>query len=131
MITKNIFESGRLVVACFSGVVTMPEIEEYFFWLVKKHGDGIEDNFSQLIYSSELEKIDIQLKDLQRISHLNATTGRQRGNFNSALVVMDFKIYWMAKLHKTLSKSSGINTRIFRDIDKAFEWLNYENPLGN
>jgi len=129
LITKNIFESGHLVVACFSGVVTMPEIEEYFFWLVKKHGNGIENKFSQLIYSSELKKIDIQLKDLQRISHLNATAGRQRGNFNSALVVTDFKIYWMAKLHKTLSKSSGINTRIFRDIDEAFEWLGFENPL--
>ncbi len=120
MITRSIFESGRLVVACFSGVVTMAEIEEYFFWLVKNHDNGIVNNFSQLIYTSELEKTDIQLKYLQRISHLNATAGRQRGNFDSALVVTDFKIYWMAKFHKTLSKSSGINTRIFRNIDEAF-----------
>lgn len=131
MISKNILESGHLVIACFSGVVTMQEIEDYFFWLVEQHGGGIEDKFSQLIYTSELEKIDIQFKDLQRISHLNATAGRARGNFNSALVVTDLKIYWMAKLHKTLSKSSGINTRIFRDIDKAFEWLEFDNPLNS
>ncbi len=129
MITKSIHYSGRLVTACFSGVVTMPEIEGYFYWLVDEHGIEIDENFSQLIYSSELEKIDIQLGDIQRISHLNATAGRRRGTFNSALVVTDFKIYWMAKLHKTLSKSSGINTRIFKNIDDAFVWLKFENPL--
>lgn len=129
MITKSLFESGHLVVTCFSGVVTMPEIEDYFYWLVKNHGDDIASDFSQLIYSCELEKIDIQLKDIHRISHLNATIGRQRGRFNSALVVADLKYYWMAKLHKTLSKTSGINTRIFRNIDDAFAWLQFENPL--
>jgi len=129
LITKNIFESGQLVATCFSGIVTMPEIEEYFYWLVENHGKGINENFSQIIYSSELKKIDIQLKDLHRVSQLNATVGRQRGKFNSALVVTDLKIYWMAKLHKTLSKNSNINTRIFRDIDDAFDWLGFENIL--
>jgi len=129
VITKSIYESGQLVAACFSGVVTMPEIEEYFYWLVENYGKSIADNFSQIIYSSKLKKIDIQLKDLHRVSQLNATVGRQRGAFNSALVVTDFKIYWMAKLHKTLSKNSNINTRIFRNIDDAFDWLGYENTL--
>jgi hypothetical protein len=31
VIAKSIVESGHLVVACFSGVVTMREIEEYFY----------------------------------------------------------------------------------------------------
>jgi len=130
VIVKSVLESGHLVVACFSGVVTMPEIEEYFYWLVKNHGEAIQADFSQLIYSESLEKIDIQLKDIHRISHLNATVGHARGGFNSALVVPDLKYYWMAKLHKTLTKSSGINTRIFRDIDDAFVWLNFENKLS-
>ena len=131
MIAKSIFESGCLVVACFSGVVTMPEIEEYFYWLVKNREENIKAGFSQLIYSEQLEKIDIQLKDIHRISHLNATVGRTRGSFNSALVVPELKYYWMAKLHKTLSKSSNINTRIFRNIDDAFVWLNFENNLSS
>lgn len=131
MITKSIHNSGRLVITCFSGVVTMPEIEDYFYWLVKNHGESIRDDFSQLIYHDNVDKIDVQLKDIHRISHLNATIGRQRGSFNSALVVSDLKYYWLAKLHKTLSKNSGINTRIFRNIDDAFVWLHFENPLKN
>lgn len=131
MITKSIFESGHLVVACFSGAVTMPEIEQYFYWLVKNHGETIKDDFSQLIYHQDIDKIDIQLKDIHRISHLNATIGRQRGSFNSALVVSDLKYFWMAKLHKILSKNSSINTRIFRNIEDACVWLNFENPLKN
>ena len=107
----------------------MEEMEEYFFWLVKHHGNGIADGFSQLIYHSELRAIDVQLKDIHRISQLNSTFGRSRGGFNSAIVVHDFKYYWMAKLHKTLSRSSNINTRVFRDIDEAFQWLGYKNLI--
>ena len=130
MITKSIYESGHLVVACFSSVVTMPEIEEYFYWLVENHGSNIEQNFSQLIYSSELNKVDIQVNDVHRISHLRATIGRSSSGSNLALVVPDLKYYWMAKLYQTLSKSSHINTRLFRDVDDAFTWLNFENPMG-
>jgi hypothetical protein len=109
----------------------MKEIEEYFYWLVKNHGQAIKNEFAQLIYHDDLVKIDVQLKDIHRISHMNATIGRQRGRFNSALVVLDLKYFWMAKLHKTLSKNSSINTRIFRNIDDAFAWLKFENPLRN
>lgn len=130
MISKNIAESGHLVIARFSGVVTMPEIEEYFFWVVENYGGDIAVEFSQLIYSSDLETIDIKPKDLQRISHLNSTIGRQRGSFNSAIVVNDYKYFWIAKLHKILSKNSSINTQIFRNIDDAFHWLGFNNTLA-
>lgn len=130
MITKSIYESGRLVVACFSSVVTMPEIEEYFYWLVENYGSKIEEDFSQLIYSSELEKVDIQVNDVHRISHLRATIGRNSSGSKLALVVPDLKFYWMAKLYQTLSKSSHINTRLFRDVDAAFKWLNFKNHLA-
>ena len=130
MITKSIYESGRLVVACFSSVVTMTEIEEYFYWLVENYGSKIEEDFSQLIYSSELEKVDIQVNDVHRISHLRATIGRNSSGSKLALVVPDLKFYWMAKLYQTLSKSSHINTRLFRDVDAAFKWLNFKNHLA-
>lgn len=130
MITKSIYESGRLVVACFSSVVTMPEIEEYFYWLVENYGSKIEEDFSQLIYSSELEKVEIQVNDVHRISHLRATIGRNSSGSKLALVVPDLKFYWMAKLYQTLSKSSHINTRLFRDVDAAFKWLNFKNHLA-
>lgn len=129
MITKTIYESGNLVIACFSGVVTMQEIEEYFYWLVNTHGKGINDNFSQLIYSSDLEKLDVQVADVHRISHLRATVGRSSSGSRLALVVPDLKYYWLAKLYQTLSKSSHIKTRLFRDTDESFEWLGFENPL--
>jgi hypothetical protein len=129
LITKTIHESGNLIIACFSGVVTMQEIEEYFYWLVNTHGKGIKDNFSQLIYSSDLEKVDVQVADVHRISHLRATVGRSSSGSRLALVVPDLKYYWMAKLYQTLSKSSQINTRLFRDIDESFEWLGFENLL--
>lgn len=129
MISRDIFESGNLVVACFSDVVTMPEIEAYFYWLVDTHGKGINDNFSQLIYSSELEKVDIQVNDVHRLSHLRATVGRNSSGSKLALVVPDLKYYWMAKLYQTLSKSSHINTRIFREVDESFDWLGFDNPL--
>jgi len=106
----------------------MQEIEAYFYWLVDNHGGSIRDDFSQLIYASELKKVDIQTADIHRISHLNVTVGRQRGGFNLALVVPDLKYYWMAKLYKTLSRSADINTRIFRDIDEAFNWLGFDKP---
>ncbi len=130
MITKSIYESGSLVVACFGSVVTMPEIEEYFYWLVSNHGSNIEADYSQLIYSDGLEKVDIQVNDVHRISHLRATVGRNSRSSNLALVVPDLKYYWIAKLYKTLSKSSHINTRLFRDVDDAFTWLDFKNPLA-
>ena len=130
MITKSIFESGHLVVACFSGVVTMPEIEEYFYWLVENHDSEIKENFSQLIYSAELEKMDIQVNYLHRISHLRATVGRNSSGSNLALVVPDLKYYWIAKLYQTLSKSTHMKTRIFRDVDDAFTWLDFKNKLA-
>ena len=130
MITKSIHESGQLVVTCFSRVVTMPEIEEYFYWLVENHGGSIKENFSQLIYSSELEKVDIQVNDVHRISHLRATIGRNSSGSNLALVVPDLKYYWMAKLYQTLSKNSHIKTRLFRDVDDAFMWVDFENTIS-
>ncbi|NOQ88049.1 MAG: hypothetical protein GQ550_03920 [Gammaproteobacteria bacterium] len=129
MITKSIHESGRLVVACFSSVVTMPEIEEYFYWLVENHDSNIKEDFSQLIYSSDLEKVDIQVNDVHRISHLRATVGRNSSGSNLALVVPDLKYYWMARLYQTLSKSTHIKTRLFRDVDDAFTWLGFKNTL--
>ena len=129
MITPTIYESGRLVVARLSGVVTMPEIESYFYWLVDNFGMDISPGFSQLIYADNLQSIDISLTDLHRLSQLNATVGRKRGSFDSAIVVSDIRFYWMAKLHKTLSRNADINTRIFRNIDEAFRWLGYRNPL--
>ena len=107
----------------------MPELEEYFYWLVENHGGEIRENFSQLIYSSDLKKVDIQVKDVQRLSHLRATVGLSSGGSQLSLVVPDLKYYWIAKLYKTLSKSSRINTRIFRDVDQAFSWMNFENPI--
>ena len=129
MIIKSIHESGRLVVACFSGIVTMPEIEEYFYWLVENHSSNIKENFSQLIYSTDLEKVDIQVNDGHRSSHLRATVGRNSSGKNLALVVPDLKYYWMAKLYQTLSKSTHIKTRIFREVDDACTWLGFENTL--
>ena len=129
MITKSVHESGELVVACFSGVVTMPEIEEYFYWLVENHSAGINEDFSQLIYTSELIKVDIQVNDIHRLSHLRATVGRNSSGSKLAIVVPALKYYWMAKLYQTLSKSSHINTRLFREIDEAFSWLDFKNIL--
>jgi len=108
----------------------MPEIEEYFYWLVENYGSKIEEDFSQLIYSSELEKVEIQVNDVHRISHLRATIGRNSSGSKLAFVVPDLKFYWMAKLYQTLSKSSHINTRLFRDVDAAFKWLNFKNHLA-
>lgn len=129
MITKNIFESGRLVVACCSDVVTMPELEDYFYWLVENHGGEIRENFSQIIHSSGLKKMDIQVSDVQRLYHLRSTIGLNSSSSSLALVVPDLKYYWIAKLYQTLSKSSHINTRIFRDVDDAFSWMDFENPI--
>jgi len=39
------------------------------------------------------------------------------------------KYYWMAKLYKTLSKNTHINTRVFRDVDEAFSWMGFENAV--
>jgi len=129
LITKNIFESGHLVVACCSGVLTMPELEEYFYWLVENYGGDIKENFSQLIYYSDIKKIDLQVKDVQRLSHLRATVGLSSSGTRLALVVPELKYYWIAKLYQTLSKSSHINTRIFRNVDDAFSWIEFENPI--
>ena len=129
MITKSIHESGNLVIACLSKVVTMPEIEEYFYWLVDNYGSGFEEGFSQLIYTSDLDNVDMHMNDIQRISHLRATVGRNSSGSKLAIVVPDLKYYWMAKLYQTLSKSSHINTRLFREVDDAFNWLNFKNHL--
>lgn len=85
-------------------MVTMPEIEEYFYWLVENHGAGINEDFSQLIYTSELIKVDIQVNDIHRLSHLRATVGRNSSGSKLAIVVPDLKYYWMAKLYQTLVK---------------------------
>ena len=129
MITKNIFESGHLVVACGSDVVTMQELEEYFYWLVENHGGDIKENFSQLIYYSDIKKVDLQVKDVQRLSHLRATVGLSSSSARLALVVPELKYYWIAKLYQTLSKSAHINTRIFRNTEDAFSWMGFENPV--
>ncbi|NOZ51685.1 MAG: hypothetical protein GXP08_00880 [Gammaproteobacteria bacterium] len=65
----------------------MPELEEYFYRLVENHGDGIRENFSQLIYSSNLKKMEIQVSDVQRLSHLRATVGLSSGGSRLSLVI--------------------------------------------
>lgn len=108
----------------------MAELEKYFYWLVEHHGAEIKEDFSQLIYSSDLKKVDVQVSDVQRLSHLRATVGLSSSSSNLALVIPNLKYYWMAKLYQTLSKSSHINTRIFRDVDDAFSWMGFDNPLN-
>lgn len=107
----------------------MPEIEEYFYWLVDNYGSGFEEDYCQLIYTSDLDNVDMHMDDIQRISHLRATVGRNSSGSKLAIVVPDLKYYWMAKLYQTLSKSTHINTRLFREVDDAFNWLNFKNNL--
>lgn len=106
----------------------MPEIEQYFFWLVDNYEVIIKPEFSQIIYSADLQKVDIQFNDVQRIAHLRATVGRNSSGSQLALVVPDLKYYWMARLYQTLSKSSHIKTRLFKNNDEAYSWLGFDNP---
>jgi hypothetical protein len=130
-IEKQVHDDGAFAVARVFGVVTAEEIIDFQFWLINAFNSGtLQKNYRLLIDARDVEIIQVDEKDIHRLSQINTVYGRQRGRLRTAIAVDSGPGRQLAQLHKTLSKNIGIEVEIFEMREHACTWLGIDPMAG-
>jgi len=121
MIERKIYSDGLLVITTCSGKVTVEELVTSANWMVNNFGGAIQQGFKQLFIASDADTHAVTEEDIHRVAQINLIQGRSRGGFSMAIIAAKPYPIALARLHKLLSASAGINVEIFSDIDAAYK----------
>ncbi len=129
MVEREIYYKGQLVVTRVSGEVKSQELIDHVFWLIDSHNIGeIQSGYDQLLYVNNIESMNIQEEDLQRITEISTWLGQSRGKFRTAIIAVDPTDLKLANFYKSLVKSSDLDVEVCNSFDEAFAWLGCDNP---
>jgi hypothetical protein len=130
-VENHIFDGGSIASTRISGVVTAQEIIDYQFWLISAYRNGqLADSYRLLIEAGGISILQVEEKDIHRLSQINIVYGRGRGSLKTAIVVNEGPGRQLAALHKSLSKSAGVEVEIFDLRLDACAWLGIDPLLG-
>lgn len=130
-VEKKIHDGGSYAIARVSGVVISEEIVDFQFWLINSFKSGeLQKDYRLLVDARDVEIIQVEEKDIYRLSQINTVYGRQRGKLRTAIVVESAPGRKLAELHRTLSKSNGIEVDVFELRDAACNWLGIDPMAG-
>jgi hypothetical protein len=126
-----VIENGDALITRVTGQLKGEEMTEHMFWLINAFNSGtLQKNYRLLIDARDVEIIQVDEKDIYRLSQINTVYGRQRGKLRTAIAVDSGPGRQLAQLHKTLSKSIGIEVEIFEMREHACTWLGIDPMAG-
>ena len=129
MVEREIYYKGRLVVTRVSGEVKSQELIDHVFWLIDSHNIGeIQSGYDQLVYTVDMESINIQEEDVQRLTEISTGLGQSRGRFRTAVIALEPTEMKLAFFYQSLLKSSDLEVEVCGSFEEAFAWLGCENP---
>lgn len=129
MLTSTIYYEGKLIVGRFEEIIQAQSVFDGIFYQVDCHNVGeVKDNFSQLLFDINIEKVEANECDVHRFAEFDQGIGSHLEKRKTALVFKDEKMVRLATLYKALSKESELEVELFTDLKTAFDWLGYENP---
>lgn len=122
-----IYDDGEYAVTQITGVVTAEELINFQFWIINEHRNGnLNDNYRLLIDARNIKNIQVDEQDIYRLSQVNTVYGRDRGTIRTGIAVDTGPGRQLAHLHKTLSKTIGIEVEIFDTKQAACAWLDID-----
>jgi len=129
MLEREIYYKGQLVVTRVSGEIKSQELIDHVFWLIDSHNIGeIQSAYDQLVYVTNVESMNLQQEDVQRITEISTGLGQSRGQFRTAIIAVEPSDLKLAYFYKSLVKSSDLEVEVCNSFDEAFAWLGCENP---
>ena len=129
MVEREIYNKGQLVVTRVSGEVKSQELIDHVFWLIDSHNIGeIQSGYDQVVYVEDVESMNLQEADVQRITDISTGLGQSRGKFSTAIIAVEPSDLKLAHFYKSLIESSGLAVEVCSNFDEAFAWLGCENP---
>jgi len=131
-IDTRIFPEENALVATAADVVTGEDIVDFLFWLINEHRAGrLQDGYRLLLDAGDAGGVQVTEADIHRLSQINMTYGRERGNLKTAIVVDGGPGRELAFLHKSLAKLSGVEVEVFKSCEAAHEWLGFTPPSAD
>jgi len=129
MLTSTIYYEGELIVGRFEEVIQAQSVFDGIFYQVDCHNVGeVKDNFCQLFYDINIDKVEANECDVHRIAEFDQGIASHLERRKTALVFKNEKMLRLGKLYKELTKESKLEVELFTGLKTAFDWLGYENP---
>jgi len=129
MLTSTIYYEGKLIVGRFEEIIQAQSVFDGIFYQVDCHNVGeVKDNFSQLFFDINIEKVEANECDVHRITEFDQGIASHLERRKTAIVFKNEKMVRLGKLYKELTKKSKLEVELFSDLKIAFDWLGYDNP---
>ena len=120
-IEYDIIEDKRLVLAKGSGVVTATDVIRHLDSLAAD--DRYTSPMKKLVDYSSIDTIDVSPEEAVAIALKKDTFSDKFQGERCAFVSPGDITYGTSRVHQSLVDSSDINTAVFRQIEKALDWL--------
>ena len=117
----DILENHKLVIAKGSGIVTFKEIMSHFDTLSKDPRYAVP--MKKLVDYRSVDKFNISVDEERVLTDQKAAYDRIFYKEKCAIVAPADLIFGMARMHSSLISESPIETVVYRDIQRALNWL--------
>lgn len=129
MVERKIYNKGALLITRVSGEVKSQELIDHVFWLIDSHNIGeIQPGYDQVVYTVNVDSVNINEEDVQRLTEISTGLGQSRGRFRTAIIATEPTELKLASFYQSLVEGSGIEAEVCSNFDEAFAWLGCENP---
>ena len=129
MVERKIYNKGTLLITKVSGDVKSQELIDHVFWLIDSHNIGeIQTGYGQVVYTVNVDSVNINEEDVQRLTEISTGLGQSRGSFRTVIIATEPVELRLASFYQSLVKDSDIEVEICSNFEEAFAWLGCENP---
>jgi len=120
----NIIESKKLVYAIGSGHVTLSDLMGHMDEL--SHDPNYKAPMKKLVDYRQVNHLDLSMEASEIFAAKKAELKEVFHKEKCAIVATKDINFGTARVHNALIDSSGIETAVFRDLEKALAWLEIE-----
>jgi len=121
-IERIYYRDHHFVLTLIYGKLTNAEIGEHVLAMNKEYaGEAALVELADCRYLTDISELDA--RGLMVSANLEKGQLRTAGG-KGAIVVASDLIYGMARVYASIAEQSRIDSQVYRDMDKAIEWLN-------